>query len=319
MCKFSIVIPVYNVEKYLKKCLDSVFNQTYKDYEVIVVNDGTKDNSMDIVKNYNVKVITQKNQGLSAARNHGVKKATGEYLIFLDSDDYWEKDLLKELAKSLKNNPDLIRFQINEVYEDGKVIPYQEERFTALSGPAAFEKIVKYHFVENAWCYAINRQYYLQNKFEFKVGTIHEDFGLTPLIIMKAKRVNSINCLGYNYLQRQGSIMSNKNYEKTKKKVDDMYLHYNYLIKEANKLECDTTTFKSFVANSLILKITELNNKDYRQYLKKLREDKVFDNILTDTTPRKIKKAFLKLSPKVYYKLIKRWVYGRYKYHCSNL
>ena len=308
MCKFSIVIPVYNVEKYLEKCLDSVFNQTYKDYEVIVVNDGTKDNSMDIVKNYNVKVITQKNQGLSAARNHGVKKATGDYLIFLDSDDYWEKDLLKELAKSLKNTPDLIRFQINEVYEDGKVIPYQEESFTDLSGLAAFEKIVKYHFVENAWCYAINRQYYLQNKFEFKVGTIHEDFGLTPLIIMKAKRVNSINYLGYNYLQRQGSIMSNKNYEKTKKKVDDMYLHYNYLIKEANKLEVDTTIFKSFIANSLILKITELNNKDYSQYLKRLREEKVFDNILTDTTTRKIKRVFLKLSPKVYYKLIKRWV-----------
>lgn len=306
MCKFSIVIPVYNVEKYLEKCLDSVFNQTYKDYEVIVVNDGTKDNSMDIVKNYNVKVITQKNQGLSAARNHGVKKATGDYLIFLDSDDYWEKDLLKELAKSLKNTPDLIRFQINEVYEDGKVIPYQEESFTDLSGLAAFEKIVKYHFVENAWCYAINRQYYLQNKFEFKVGTIHEDFGLTPLIIMKAKRVNSINYLGYNYLQRQGSIMSNKNYEKTKKKVDDMYLHYNYLIKEANKLEVDTTIFKSFIANSLILKITELNNKDYSQYLKRLREEKVFDNILTDTTTRKIKRVFLKLSPKVYYKLIKR-------------
>ena len=130
MPKFSIIIPVYNVEKYLKKCLDSVFNQTYKDYEVIVVNDGTKDNSMDIVKDYAVKVINQKNQGLSAARNAGVKKATGDYLIFLDSDDYWEKGLLKELSKSLKNNPDLIRFQINEVYEDGKTISYPEEGFT---------------------------------------------------------------------------------------------------------------------------------------------------------------------------------------------
>ena len=256
MPKFSIIIPVYNVEKYLKKCLDGVFNQTYKDYEVIVVNDGTKDNSMDIVKDYNVKVINQKNQGLSAARNAGVKKAIGDYLIFLDSDDYWEKDLLKELSKSLKNNPDLVRFQINEVYEDGRVIPYQEESFTNLSGPDAFKRIVKYHFVENAWCYAISKKYYLENKFEFKTGTIHEDFGLIPLVIMKAKRVNSINYLGYNYLQRQGSIMSNKNYEKTKKKVADMYLHYNYLIEEINKLDVDTTIFKSFVANSLILKIT---------------------------------------------------------------
>lgn len=306
MPKFSIIIPVYNVEKYLKKCLDSVFNQTYKEYEVIVVNDGTKDSSMDIVKDYNVKVINQKNQGLSAARNAGVKVATGDYLIFLDSDDYWEKNLLKELSKSLKNNPDLVRFQINEVYEDGRVIPYQEESFTNLSGPDAFKKIVKYHFVENAWCYAISKKYYLQNKFEFKPSTIHEDFGLIPLIIMKAKKVNSINYLGYNYLQRQGSIMSNKNYEKTKKKVADMYLHYNYLIEEINKLDVDTTIFKSFIANSLILKITELNHKDYKVYLNKLKKEKVFDNLLTDTTSRKVKKVLLTLSPRNYYKLIKR-------------
>ena len=306
MPKFSIIIPVYNVEKYLKKCLDSVFNQTYKDYEVIVVNDGTKDNSMDIVKDYDVKVINQKNQGLSAARNAGVKKATGEYLIFLDSDDYWEKDLLKELSKSLKNNPDLIRFQINEVYEDGKTISYPEESFTNLSGPDAFKKIVKYHFVENAWSYAINKKYYIENKFEFRKDALHEDFGLIPLVIIKSKKVNSINYLGYNYLQRQGSIMSNKNYEKTKKKVDDMYLHYNYLIEEANKLDVDTTIFKSFVANSLILKITELNHRDYKVYLNKLKQEKVFDNLLTDTTNRKIKKVLLTLSPKNYYKLIKR-------------
>lgn len=306
MPKFSIIIPVYNVEKYLKKCLDGVFNQTYKDYEVIVVNDGTKDNSMDIVKDYNVKVINQKNQGLSAARNAGVKKAIGDYLIFLDSDDYWEKDLLKELSKSLKNNSDLVRFQINEVYEDGRVIPYQEESFTNLSGPDAFKRIVKYHFVENACIYAIKRKYYVENKFEFRKDTLHEDFGLIPLVIMKAKRVNSINYLGYNYLQRQGSIMSNKNYEKTKKKVADMYLHYNYLIEEINKLDVDTTIFKSFVANSLILKITELNYKDYKFYLNKLKKEKVFDNLLTDTTGRKVKKVLLRLSPKNYYKLIKR-------------
>lgn len=82
--------------------MDSVFSQTDKDFEVIVVNDGTKDNSMDIVKKYDVKIINQKNQGLSAARNRGVKEAVGDYLIFLDSDDYWEKNILKELSKSLK-------------------------------------------------------------------------------------------------------------------------------------------------------------------------------------------------------------------------
>lgn len=305
MPKFSIIIPVYNVEKYLRKCLESVFNQTYKNYEVIVVNDGTKDNSMDIAKDYPVKVVNQKNQGLSVARNNGVEKATGEYILFLDSDDYIEKGLLKEINKSLNNNPDIVRFQIKEAFEDGKKIEYNEQSFTNKSGQEAFQLITKYHFVENAWCYAIKREYYFQNNFKFKENTFHEDFGLLPLVIIKAKKVNSIDYIGYNYLQRQGSIMNNKEYTKTKKKVEDMYVHYYYLLNETKKLGFDTSIFKSFISNSLIIKITELNDEDYKIYLKKLKNDKVFDNLLTDTLTRKIKKELLKISPKLYYRFIK--------------
>ncbi len=306
MPKFSIIIPVYNVEKYLRKCLDSVFSQNYKNYEVIVVNDGTKDNSMDIVKDYPVKIINQKNQGLSVARNNGVEKATGEYILFLDSDDYIEKGLLEAIDKSLDNKPDIVRFQIREVFEDGKKIDYHEKTFTDKNGQDAFSLIAKYHFVENAWCYAIRREYYLKNKFKFKENTFHEDFGLIPLVIIKANIVNSIDYIGYNYLQRQGSIMSNKEYTRTKKKVEDMYNHYCYLINEAKKLEFDTSIFKSFISNSLIIKITELNDEDYKIYLKKLKNNKVFDNLLTDTFQRKIKKYLLRYSPKKYYKFMKR-------------
>ena len=117
MPKFSIIVPVYNVEEYIDDCLKSIFNQSFKDFEVIVVNDGTKDNSMDIVKNYDVKVINQENAGLSAARNTGVKSSTGEYLLFIDSDDYIEKDLLKNINNNLKDNPDVLRFQIKEIFD----------------------------------------------------------------------------------------------------------------------------------------------------------------------------------------------------------
>ena len=154
MPKFSIIIPVYDVEKYIKKCLDSVFNQTYNNYEVIVVNDGTKDNSMEIVKNYNVITINQKNQGLSMARNNGVKKAKGEYLLFLDSDDYLEENTLEEINKALDSKPDIVRFQIKEVGSEVNK-NYPEEPFNNLNGENAFKRIVNYHFVENAWCYAI--------------------------------------------------------------------------------------------------------------------------------------------------------------------
>lgn len=305
MPKFSIIIPVYNVEKYIKKCLDSVFNQTFTDYEVIIVNDGTKDKSMDIVKDYDLKVINQENKGLSAARNTGVKQAKGEYLIFLDSDDYIEKDLLKEINESTKNNPDLIRFQIKEVFENTSIEKeYHEKSFDGKNGVEAFEIIAKYHFVENAWAYAIKRNYYLENKFAFKEGTIHEDFGLMPLIIMKANIVNSISYVGYNYLQRQGSIMNQKDYEKTKKKVIDFYNHYLYLKEEIDKTSLDSKVFKSFISNSVIIKICELEKKEYKEYKKRLKEDKVYDNLLTDTPFRKLKKLLFIISPKIGKKLL---------------
>lgn len=304
MPKFSIIVPVYNVEEYIDDCLKSIKNQTFKDYEVIVVNDGTKDNSMDIVKKYDVEIINQENGGLSAARNAGVKKAKGEYLIFLDSDDYIEKDLLKKINDSLKDNPDVVRFQIKEVYPD-KEIDFNEESFNTLNGVEAFNNIVKYHFIENAWCYAIKRSYYLENKYEFKKGTYHEDYGLIPLVIIKALKVKSISYIGYNYRQRENSIMSSKDYKKTIKKVDDFYNHYKYLVKEIDKTNIDSKIFKSYITNSLLIKICELDNPEYKEYFNKLKEDKVFDNLLDDSVSRKIKKYLFKVSPKLTIKFIK--------------
>ena len=96
--KFSIIVPVYNVENYVDKCIKSILNQTYKNYEVIIINDGSTDNSLNIINKYKnnkkIKIITQKNKGLSNARNNGMKMATGDYLLFIDSDDYIEDKLL---------------------------------------------------------------------------------------------------------------------------------------------------------------------------------------------------------------------------------
>ena len=270
MPKFSLIIPVYNVEKYVKKCLDSVFKQSFKDFEVIVVNDGTKDNSMDIVRKYDVKIIEQENQGLSEARNTGVKNAKGDYLIFIDSDDFIEKDLLKEVNKSLTNNPDIVRYQARFIKDDN-ITDYNEKEFTGLNGVDAFNEIAKYHYVEPAWLYAIRREYYNKNKYAFKKGAYHEDFGLLPLVIFNSKVVNSINYCGYSYIERSGSIMTNKAYDKTLKKANDVFDHYMYLSQSVK--EKDNKYFNSFLANSLILKITELNNKDYKIFKKKLKKE----------------------------------------------
>ena len=305
MTKFSIIIPVFNVEKYIKRCLDSVFEQTYKDFEVIVVDDGCTDDSINIIKNYSINIIKTKHVGVSEARNIGAKHANGEFLLFLDSDDYWDKDLLKELSKSLKNSPDLIRFQARTVTDNLEKIDYKESGFQGLNGESALKKIVKYHFIDSIWIYAIKREYFEKEKFYFKKGMVHEDFGLTPLIIIKAKNVNSISYIGYNYYHRSGSIMNNTNYEWTKKKVSDLYEHYLYLISEIDKTELNKEVFKSFCANNLIIKICELKGKDYRKYRKLLKKNRVYDNLLTDTFPRKIKKLLFIISPKLTVKLLK--------------
>lgn len=303
MPKYSIIIPVYNVEKYIKRTLDSVFNQTEKDFEVIVVNDGCTDKSIEIAKNYDIVLINTKHVSVSEARNLGVKKAKGEYLIFLDSDDYWDNNLLKEVTKSLENKPDLVRFQIRTVTDKNEITNYEEIEFKNKTGEEAFELISKFHFVESVWCYAIKRKYYLKEKFEFKKGTIHEDFGLTPLIIIKAKVVNSIKYIGYNYYRRSGSIMNTNDYKWTKRKVKDFYTHYKFLNKEIEKVNIDKKIFKSFIANSMLMKICELNKKDYHKYLKLLKKEKIYDNLLADTFTRKIKRLIVIISPRLYYKI----------------
>ena len=302
MPKFSIIIPVYNVEPYIKKCLDSVTSQTYKDYEVIIINDGSTDKSMEIAKKYDFKIINQQNQGQSAARNKGIKNSKGEYIVFLDSDDTIEKDLLKKLDQATSDKPDVIRYQVRTTYEDKDAINYPEKAFDTCSGVEAFEKICHYHFVDAVALYCIKRKYYEEENFSFKEGTLHEDFRLIPVLIMKAKTVKSISYIGYNYLQRNNSTMYSNDYQKTKRKVIDFYNHYKEMIKEIDKTKLDSRIFKSFIANSLILKITELQGNDYKEYKRKLKEEKVFDNVLTDTLPRKIKRVLLEISPKIYYR-----------------
>ncbi len=305
MPKFSIIIPAYNIEKYIDKCLKSVFNQTYTDYEVIVTDDGSTDQTVEKIKNYDVKFIENNHVGVSEARNIAIKKAQGEYLVFLDSDDWWDKDLLKHLASSSKNNPDLIRFQMRTVTETGEKKDFKEAAFTGKSGEEAFSLVTKFHFVDAACCYAIKRDYYVEEKFAFAKGRVHEDYGLMPLIIIKAKSVNCISYVGYNYFRRTESIMNNPDYNWIKKKTEDCYYHYFKLIEEIDKTNLDSKVFKSFIANTLILKICSLNKKDYKEYKKKLKKNNVYDNILADTFSRKVKKQLLKVSPKLYYKIVK--------------
>ena len=336
MSKVSIIVPVYNTGDKLKKCLDSLVNQTIKDIEIIIINDGSTDNSEKIIKEYianykkqkqydskenenktknnssednnsvEIEFYSKENEGIAKTRNYGIEKANSDYILFVDSDDYIDLKLVEKLLPYIEQDIDLIKFKLQRVNENGEILEKTDGPvFEKTTGQEGFNKLYSQDVLLDSPCvYLIKKELFKKNNFTFK-RTYHEDFGLIPLIIMKADVVNSISYKGYNYYQRQGSTMNSMAYEKAKRKVSDMYYFYKVLELEADKMKCNTTVFKSFITNSMILKITELNNKDYHEYLKKLKKDKAFDNILADSFPRKIKKICLKISPKLFWKIMR--------------
>lgn len=312
MIKYSFIVPVYNTEKYLDKCLDSLVRQTYKNFEVIIVNDGSTDKSSDIILKYqkkykNIIVINQKNEGLSMARNNGTKKAKGKYIIFVDSDDYVSERLLENIDKNIEDC-DILRFQIateDEKYNNTR--KYHEKAFDTMTGYNAFKYLASYHFVEPAWCYVIKKDYYVENKFGFKKGVYHEDFGLIPYVIYKANKVKSIDFIGYYYIQRDGSIMNNKDYKKTVKKAFDMLEQYKTMrlfSKNINKKNNLDDYFLSYISNSAIVKARELKKEDRKKYIRELRKLDVFSGVLVNTKVRRFKKALMKVNLGLYLKVI---------------
>lgn len=299
--KYSIIVPAYNTEKYIDKCLDSIFSNTYKNFEVIIVNDGSTDKTESIIKKYikkydNIIYIKQKNMGLSMARNNGIKKATGDYLLFIDSDDYVEENLLENINKNI-DDLDVLRYQLNIVYSD-KIVPCSEKEFDVTNGIDAFEKIIMYKIIEMSALYVINRKYYVDNNFEFEKDVYHEDYGLLPLVIASAKKVKSINYLGYNYVQRDGSIMSSNDINKMKKKMDDMLFLFTKGINYLDNIP-NSQNVKSFYANSIIDKYNSLTKELKKEYIKKIKELRVVSYLSNDTFKRKIKKLIYKIKYEV--------------------
>ncbi|WP_373730582.1 glycosyltransferase [Bacteroides heparinolyticus] len=218
--KFSIIIPVYNVEQYLRKCLDSVLEQSYEaDYEVICVNDGSTDGSLAILEEYarqhkKIKTINQANKGLSEARNAGLRAAQGEYVWFVDSDDWIEHNALEILHKNI-DNEDIICFNGKRYFEDGtQETPDKGIDIQAISGWEYYNryalKTSKFHFV----CVvlrAYKRNFLLSNNLFFEPGIYHEDNLFTPITLYQAKKVKSIPDYLYQYRIRSGSITQNIN------------------------------------------------------------------------------------------------------------
>ena len=220
--KFSIIMPVYNVEKYVEKAIRSVMNQTYKNFELIVVNDGTKDNSMDIIKKLQkedkrIKIFNKENGGLSSARNFGLKYATGEYVCFIDSDDYVYANYLEVLYNEILNKEsDLIIFGYNVDVVDSNEIILKE--FDILENYQEFNKKNKLYFenvsmIGYAWNKCFKRSIIEENNLTYEEGTSYiEDIIFNCDFIKKCTNIIIIPNIIYHYVQRERETLGRKSY-----------------------------------------------------------------------------------------------------------
>ena len=226
----SIIVPVYNVEYYLEKCISSLFCQDINpnSYEVITVNDGSTDNSLnkleELKKTYpSIKIITQQNQGLSGARNTGLNHASGEYVLFVDSDDYILENTLKSLVSIVqKYNLDILEFAAKGISEDGKTvyISKNSSQGKVLSGETYISEIT---YMSSA-CNKLYKMSFLnENQFRFMEGVYIEDIEFNTRVVYKASRVMAIDAIIACFLQRKGSITRTSNFLKTKKMIYDIY------------------------------------------------------------------------------------------------
>lgn len=253
MEKITIIIPIYNVEKYLNACMKSIIIQTYRNIEIIMVDDGSTDWSAKICDKYKeldnrIIVLHQQNMGLSAARNNGLKAATGIYITFIDSDDYIAPDYIEKLYDALKTtNTDIALCDLKKVSENQELedMDYKIDKFdnnVILSNCQAIEEVYKpsYHgvdFIAVAKLY--KRELFESNKVEFPVGRIHEDAFTTYKLLYAAKKIVYIDIPMYFYRIRNGSITTSsfslKRLDKiiaTKEECDFFLKEQQYLLLE---------------------------------------------------------------------------------------
>jgi glycosyltransferase involved in cell wall biosynthesis len=210
--KVSIIVPVYNVENYLAKCLDSLINQTHQNIEILVVNDGSKDNSEQIIQDYaqkypeKIKPFTKENGGLSDARNFGIDRATGDYIGFVDSDDYVTPTMFAEMANlAEKHQSKMVICNIQKVDQNGNVI----QKLTQIPNmPEKIDLEENFSIFSDLSYFACNKLF-TKELFEgkrFKKGVHFEDIQLIPQLLLECETIAQTQNFHYQYLERTDSI-----------------------------------------------------------------------------------------------------------------
>ena len=295
--KLSIIVPIYNVAPYLRKCVDSLLAQDISDYEIILVDDGSTDDSgaiadeivreaignsqSPIANSPTLRVIHQENAGLSAARNTGIAVAQGDYIMFVDSDDYLQPNALGALlAQAERDNLDVLRFRYQNVKESGEVFVPHEGMKTDYNDYSSNPTDGLSFLNERMWvqCYVV--QFLVKAAIVrqelFTPGIYFEDTDWTPRMLLRAKRVASTDLVAYNYLWREGSItLSQKDITKMRKQLNDKLALIGKLNTLGNSLACRRWfdgMISGLVINvvGIIAKYFYADRKDYIKQIKSL-------------------------------------------------
>ena len=312
MVKISIIVPIYGVEQYLRKCVDSLLNQDIpsSEYEIILVDDGSPDTCPQICDEYaaadeNIRVVHRENGGLSAARNSGIEVAQGEYIMFVDSDDYIEPNVLKGLQLQVeRDNLDVLRYRLQYVNPQYEVYnPYKSDSFKGNDySEVPTDGVSFLNSRMNTQCYAW--QFILKRELLdgciFTPGIYFEDTDWTPRMLRKANRVASTDTVVYSYLVREGSITNAVSRSKQQKVLDDKMHLIATLQQQAIDLRKSgqyNRWYNDMISDVVVSIISMLSKEFYNERDKYIAE---FNRLnVFPIAPRSMKARLINLSPRV--------------------
>lgn len=305
----SIIITAYNAEKTIEKCLNSILDTEYNDYEIILINDGSIDNTEKIVELFasdKIRYYKKVNTGVADSRNFGIDKARGDYITFVDSDDYVSNNYFEGIDKYINEGVDIIKRK-GIIVKENKEEKIKGAIFDVTTGEDAFNKLCFTDiYLDTLWSYIIKKSLFIDNNLYFEKDRFHEDFGLLPLLILKSNKMVSLEDYVYYYVQTDNSIMREKNINKTIKKAKDALYHYDNIINTVENYNLSNFTKENvriYCTNAILLKVDELNGKEQKWYIQELKNRKVYRNIKVRNIKQLIKKILLLINIKLYLKI----------------
>lgn len=274
MIRFSVVIPVYKVEDYLDQCVESVVNQTYRHLEAILVDDGSPDRCGEMCdrwaeKDDRILVMHQENGGLSAARNTGIRHATGDYILFLDSDDWWEnQDVLAAIAEQLEKTPvDVLSFNYRKDYEGVLDKPYFDANIPSSDQAEDLSYMIKNDLlVCSSWNKAVRLTLLKDQRLFFRVGITSEDIDWTLRLATMANSFSYINQCVLVYRQRSMSITHSVNEKSVKMLRDNIFRCMELLKNVAHEKKEQLNYYLAYQYATLVYNVAGLPKRDRKPF-----------------------------------------------------